>query len=132
MPNDTLMDWYDNIHIPDVIATSGINTALRFDSLDAGAKYPWLVVYPVADINFAKTEEFDKIPKGGHKEIGGQMFTDLAELDLRICARLNVFEPAGASAGKVMNACGLRTDTFNRASSVLGGGIDPDGQRGGS
>lgn len=99
VPDDVLMSWYDNIHIPDVIATSGMKTALRFEALDPKTKYRWLVVYPVKDINFAATEEFDNIPKGGHKKIGGRMFTDLAQLDLRISARTQVFEASNAAKG---------------------------------
>ncbi|EXJ71821.1 uncharacterized protein A1O5_05631 [Cladophialophora psammophila CBS 110553] len=99
-PDDALMSWYDNIHIPDVIATSGMKTALRYEALDPNAKYSWLVVYPVKDINFAGTEEFDNIPKGGHEEIDAHQFTDLAQLDLRIGARIQVFEPPSATKGR--------------------------------
>lgn len=97
--DDALMSWYDEIHIPDVIATSGMRTALRFEAINPEAKYRWLVVYPVNDIGFAATEEFDKIPKGGHKEIGGREFTDLAELDLRIGARTQVIESNASKKG---------------------------------
>lgn len=95
-----LMAWYDEIHIPDVVATSGMKTAFRFEALDPKAKYPWLVIYPVNDIGFAGTEEFDKIPKGGHKEIGGRQFTDLAELDLRIGVRTQVVDGPNAKKGQ--------------------------------
>lgn len=67
--DEQLMTWYDKTHIPDIIATSGIKTALRFQALSPSAKYTWLVVYPTNDINFTKTEEFDRIPKGG-EELG--------------------------------------------------------------
>lgn len=94
-----LMSWYDDIHIPDVIATSGIKTALRFEALNATASWPWLVIYPVDDILFSETGEFDRIPKGGHKELGGRLFTDLAALDLRICRRLGSLEVSNGSQG---------------------------------
>lgn len=98
--DEALMDWYDNIHIPDVIATSGVKTALRFDSLSEGAEWPWLVVYPVQDILFSETDEFDQIPKGGHEEILHRQFPDLAALDLRISERVSVFQAPTAKKGK--------------------------------
>jgi hypothetical protein len=99
VPSDELMVWYDNIHIPDVIGSSGINTALRFQNMDTSSKWPWLVVYPANDINFTQTDEFDKIPKGGHPEIKGYDFTELGELDLRICERVLVFETSYTKSG---------------------------------
>lgn len=93
------MDWYDNIHIPDVIATSGQKTALRYASLNPNAEWRYLVVYPVNDILFSETEEFDNIRKGGHKELHYKDFAELAALDLRISERVSVFEPPGASKG---------------------------------
>jgi hypothetical protein len=99
MSSEDLMAWYDNIHIPDVIGSSGINTALRFENLDTSSKWPWLVVYPANDINFTQSNEFVEIPKGGQPEIKGYEFMELGEVDLRICERVLVFETSYTKPG---------------------------------
>ena len=97
---ETLIKWYDEIHIREVIATSGINTAVRYDALSPNAQMQCLVAYPVDDIGFVATPEFNSISKGGHAEIKGWEFPDLAKIDLRIGAEIDRFEPDGPKAGE--------------------------------
>ncbi|KAH6955745.1 hypothetical protein BKA56DRAFT_681514 [Ilyonectria sp. MPI-CAGE-AT-0026] len=87
-----LINWYDNIHIKDVISTSGMRTAYRFSSLNPSNQTPWLVFYPVNDIAFFSTDEFRSIPTGSDKHLGGRQFLDLANGELRILKRLGVWE----------------------------------------
>ncbi|KAJ9638090.1 hypothetical protein H2204_004401 [Knufia peltigerae] len=98
--DDVLLAWYDNIHIPDVVATSGIPTALRFEAVGPdAAPLPWLVVYPTDDINFTKSDEFNRMQPGGHPEIKGHMYPDLAKIDLRICERKYIHNAPGEKPG---------------------------------
>lgn len=55
------MKWYSTDHIPEIMATSGINSALRFKNADEKADKPNLVLYPMQDIGFTQGEEFRKI-----------------------------------------------------------------------
>ncbi|KAK7923908.1 hypothetical protein PG985_005962 [Apiospora marii] len=69
----TFFEWYDEEHIPELIQTSGFDSAFRFIDLDPGSKWPYLAVYPTKDFSFFKSDEFkgmkslqsDKLPGTG-------------------------------------------------------------------
>ncbi|KAF2646315.1 hypothetical protein P280DRAFT_357945, partial [Massarina eburnea CBS 473.64] len=71
-----LCAWYENQHIQEVTALSGVPCAARYEAItpqpDAkawSAQAPWLTVYEMPDIAFRHTEEFKGLdgqrePKG--------------------------------------------------------------------
>lgn len=50
--------WYSTVHIPDVLKTSGVNEASRWQSLDPNGERPYLAFYPLQDIKFPMSDEF--------------------------------------------------------------------------
>ena len=56
---DAFNRWYDNVHIPDLLACPGWLSARRFMALDGGPKYA--AVYEIAGLWVYDTEEFRKV-----------------------------------------------------------------------
>jgi hypothetical protein len=102
LDEETYLKWYSEDHIPEVIATSGIDSALRFKDIDSSADKPNLVLYPMKDIAFTQGEEFKKIKV--HSDIlpEGKPIYDLAELDVRYYGLAQVFDPKKTRSGKCL------------------------------
>ncbi|EPE33409.1 Dimeric alpha+beta barrel [Glarea lozoyensis ATCC 20868] len=96
----TYQKWYREDHIPEVIATSGIDSAMRCRDVDPAADKPNLVLYPMKDIGFTQTEEFKKIKV--HSDIlpDGKPIYDLAELDVRYYGLSQVFDEKKVGPGQ--------------------------------
>lgn len=50
--------WYDNVHLPDLLACPGWLSARRYVALDGGPKYA--AVYEIAGLWVYETEEFHR------------------------------------------------------------------------
>jgi len=61
---DAFNRWYDNVHIPDLLACPGWLSARRFMALGGGPKYA--AVYEIAGLWVYDTEQFHKV--GGFRE----------------------------------------------------------------
>jgi len=57
--------WYDEVHVPDVIASGGFKTGTRYKAFNpkevAGSK-EYLAIYPTDDVNFFNSKEFENLP----------------------------------------------------------------------
>lgn len=98
---ENMMEWYDQVHIPDVLAKGGIDAGYRYRSTNDEAYYPFLVLYPVEDTGFVETPEFNSLSLESDKYFGpGKKFTDYADFEIRICARERIVEPEGTKTGE--------------------------------
>ncbi|KAK8049755.1 hypothetical protein PG994_011485 [Apiospora phragmitis] len=69
----TFFEWYDEEHIPELIQTSGFDSAFRFIDSNPDSERPYLAVYPTKDFSFFQSDEFkgmkslqsDKLPGTG-------------------------------------------------------------------
>jgi len=84
--------WYDEVHLPDVLATSGIKEGYRYNNVLPNAGWQFLALYPVSDVAFLGTPEFDAIPSHGKHVFKGSA-TDHAEFELRFYELIQIFEP---------------------------------------
>lgn len=50
-------DWYNNTHLPDLLALDGIESAERFEVVMSNTQWPYVAAYEV------ETEDFDKLLK---------------------------------------------------------------------
>lgn len=87
--------WYSIEHIPDVLNTSGVNSALRFKNKDPKAEKPYLVLYPMQDIGFPQSEEFRNIKIHSDLFPGGGPFDEYVDLDARAYSFIDKYEPNG-------------------------------------
>ena len=95
------MKWYGEDHIPEIIETSGIDSALRFKNVDEAVNKPFLVMYPMRDIAFTQGEEFKKIKVHSHLLPGGGPIYDLADIDVRYYGLIQKCEPKGSTCSEL-------------------------------
>jgi hypothetical protein len=100
---ETLKIWYDEIHFPDIIKTSGMKTTFRYDSLDPTAERPFLYYYPVRDLAFLQSEEFFKIPTTNDLLPGpSHNVIHCVDFDTRYYELVQCFEVDGTKPGMLV------------------------------
>jgi hypothetical protein len=97
----TFMKWYDDDHIAEIVATSGIKSAFRYINIDIesylgspAAPKPFLAFYPMEDIGFTQGREFKGIRVKSDILPGSGIIYDLADIDV------SYFGLVGKSGGK--------------------------------
>jgi hypothetical protein len=96
----TLKKWYDKVHFLDIIKTSGMKTAFRYDALDPAAERPFFYYYPVRDLAFMQSEEFMQIPIASDLLPGpSHTIFDSVNFDTRYYELAQSFEPRGTKPG---------------------------------
>ncbi|KAJ9645992.1 hypothetical protein H2201_008248 [Coniosporium apollinis] len=98
-------DWYENTHIQEVTALSGIPSAARYELLPGfdfpGAlQHPWLTLYEMREVGFRETEEFRGLDGQSRPDEGllERVFGNV-EFDTRFWRCVQVDEAAGARKG---------------------------------
>ena len=101
LSKSTFDSWYNAEHIPDIFVTKQIPSACRYNNIDPSASHPYLALYPVPDIKFLGSKEFEKIPVESKKYFpGGEKCYDLAEFDTRFYEEIDIFEKEGGKGGE--------------------------------
>jgi hypothetical protein len=63
LDRETFRRWYEEVHVPDILATSGIDSAFRFVSpTPEEVEQPYLALYPIKDLGWLAEDEFWSIP----------------------------------------------------------------------
>ncbi|ETS88023.1 hypothetical protein PFICI_01851 [Pestalotiopsis fici W106-1] len=99
LDEETYLKWYDEEHIPEILATGGIKSARRFKNVDPEAEKPYLALYPLADLAFLGSEQFKniKIKSDNLPETG--IVYDLADFDVRYDNLIQVYDPTEKGKG---------------------------------
>jgi hypothetical protein len=96
LDEEMFINWYSADHIPEILNTSGVDSALRFKNADANAERPYIVVYPMGNIGFALSEEYKtKINIYSDLLPGGSPIYDLVDMDVRVYLFIDKYEPNG-------------------------------------
>lgn len=93
------LKWYDEEHIPEILATGGIKSARRFKNVDPAADKPYLALYPLADLAYLKSEAFRDIKIKSDLLPGTGIVYDLADLDVRYDNLIQVYDPTEKGIG---------------------------------
>jgi len=121
----TFNTWYNDTHIPDVLATSEVKTASRYQNIDPAGERQYLALYPVSDVDWLSSEEFGSIAISHEvfrtKGKSGSVF-EVADFDTRIYEFVHGFEAEGVKSGMCIpklnqsrnkrTKCLLRVDHF--------------------
>ncbi|KFY76852.1 hypothetical protein V499_03630 [Pseudogymnoascus sp. VKM F-103] len=102
--------WYNDIHVPDILATSGFDSAFRYKNIDPKADRPYLAMYPVSDVDWLGSPEFSSIPNTSDCFPGpSHKCFDYADFDTRFYEFIHSYEKPGAPAGptKLVISAGL-------------------------
>lgn len=62
LTDDVFNKWYDTVHMPDIIATSGVESTYRYKRTDGDTTHPYLSLCPLSDVDFAQTMEIRSVP----------------------------------------------------------------------
>lgn len=100
LDEETYLKWYDEEHIPEILATGGIKSARRFKNVDPEADKPYLALYPMTDIGFMSTDKFKNISVKSGKLPDTGLVYDLADFDIRYDNLIQVYDPTGKGKGK--------------------------------
>lgn len=109
LPRDKFKAWYEDVHIHEVCALSGVPAAARYEAIpgvvpaDApyASKAEWLTLYEMDDVAFRFTDEFkgldgQSVPK---QELLEGVFKK-ARFETRFCEQVQVDEKVGARKGE--------------------------------
>ncbi|UNI20152.1 hypothetical protein JDV02_006270 [Purpureocillium takamizusanense] len=81
---DVYSEWYDMIHIPEVLNTGGVASAARYMLSDGAGddQYPYLALYVIPDMKYLNSEPFKSI-RVHHEMLPGPRHSilDLARFD---------------------------------------------------
>lgn len=76
--------WYDNVHVPDVLKTSAVDTAYRYNAATESMPWRFLAIYPVHDMPRFTKEEYFSIPATSDALPGPtHSCFDVAQFDIR-------------------------------------------------
>ncbi|EPE24262.1 hypothetical protein GLAREA_08113 [Glarea lozoyensis ATCC 20868] len=109
-PEPKFLEWYDKEHIPDIFITKQVSSAVRYSNINPSDTHPYLVLYPVKDINFLGSKQYFDIPVTSEKYIsGGKKCFDVAEFDTRWYEFVDDFQKQGTKSGpaKLVISAGL-------------------------
>jgi len=95
---ETFKKWYDEVHIPHVLATKVISSATRYESIDPAARFPVLVLYPVKDAALLASPEILSIPTKDNFFPGpSHECHDFSDFDPRIYEPVHAYEKDGVT-----------------------------------
>ncbi|KAH7038154.1 uncharacterized protein B0I36DRAFT_76129 [Microdochium trichocladiopsis] len=104
-----LSKWYEECHIPRLMATGGFSSMLRGAAadLDNGA-YPFVSIYAMPDISFANSQAF-KLNIGPDHPVDHELYplpdgakiSDVVEIDFRIYRRITDCHAGGRVSNEI-------------------------------
>ncbi|KAK5717026.1 hypothetical protein LTR17_016168 [Elasticomyces elasticus] len=100
LSDDAYTKWYEEVHIPDILKTSGISEASRFLSIDPKSERPYLALYPLEDLDFLQTDEFFSIPVHHDSIPGSHAIFDFGDFDTRYYKFVQHYEAENAKSGQ--------------------------------
>ncbi len=102
LPAPAFMQWYDDVHIPDLLA-AGVPAAWRYEtapsSSTTAADPSYLVVYKLPDIAFVHSAAFKAVPFGHPSLPGGGPIGRFAEFQGRFTTHVETWTSARGGGG---------------------------------
>lgn len=91
---DVFNKWYNEVHVADILAVPGVNTAIRYANADPTATPQFLAQYPVADLSTLASEEMKKVPMT-HETFAGptNLITEVVDVAPRVFGHIQTYEP---------------------------------------
>jgi hypothetical protein len=110
MTPEAFTRWYEQIHIPDIIAAKpgGVVASWRYQALNPRSA-PYLAVYKVPDMGFLQSAEFKAIPMVHPSLPGGGPIHRFAEFDARFLRLVESWSD-GSTTGACSN-CSVHAST---------------------
>ncbi|TKA62772.1 hypothetical protein B0A49_09097 [Cryomyces minteri] len=100
LSDDIYNKWYNDIHLPDVLATGCAPIALRYKNKNKDAKMPYLALYPLDDLALLESEKFKNIPLTSDVLPGGGEAFENIEFAIRTYLPIQKFEGQIEKSGR--------------------------------
>ncbi|KAF2401682.1 hypothetical protein EJ06DRAFT_547970 [Trichodelitschia bisporula] len=81
LSEDVFERWYNEVHIPDVLAVGTISAAYRFRNSNPAAEVPYLAVYTVPEFSKVDMGKLGALPMAHEMLPGGGTITDFVDID---------------------------------------------------
>jgi len=92
--------WYENVHVPDLLATTVVSAAFRFKNMNPNSETPYLAVYIVPDLGALQGVAFKSVKQTHECLPGGGPAHRFVNFDTRYYQLIQEFEigqhPLGA------------------------------------
>ncbi|KAF2665012.1 hypothetical protein BT63DRAFT_464295 [Microthyrium microscopicum] len=95
LSDEAFNKWYNEVHIPDVLATGGVSRATRFRNASSKATEKYLVIYEVDDLSVIASERFKNIPFKHKMLPGGGDIHDFVNMEIRFYKKIQT-DPEGS------------------------------------
>jgi len=117
---EVFKEWYESVHIPDILATSGIKFGCRYQSTaPEKVERPFLALYPVKDVQWLHSEEFKSIPM--HSDmlpVESKLISDLADFEHRYYETVDATAESGCQGPAKALVC-VEFDNSSAGSAKL-------------
>lgn len=123
LPVDKFTRWYEDVHIPDIIAArpGGIISSWRYQCADAGRAAPFLAVYKCPNMGFIQSTEFKSIPMTHPTLPDNGPIHRYADFDARFLKHVETWSSPDATDGRTATlvseaiepASDIGADAFN-------------------
>ncbi|CAK7203428.1 hypothetical protein SEUCBS139899_006162 [Sporothrix eucalyptigena] len=123
LPVDKFTRWYEDVHIPDIIAArdGGIISSWRYQCANTDRAAPFLAVYKCPNMGFIQSTEFKSIPMTHPTLPGNGPIHRFADFDARFLEHIETWSSLDAADGRTATlvseaiepASDLSADAFN-------------------
>lgn len=99
LPDEKFNWWYENIHIPDMLASGVVSAAWRFKNLNPKSEIPYLAVYKIPDMAALQTPAFKSVRQAHESLPDGGPAHRYVNFDTRYYQLIQIFETEENSMG---------------------------------
>ena len=100
----TIEKWWDEVHIPGMVASSGIRSAWRWQAANPDYGKPNLVIYKVPDLAFLQSDEYKSAKKKSDTLPDAGLIDQFVELETRLYQLVQLFETEKQPEGRYISS----------------------------
>ncbi|KAK3632838.1 hypothetical protein LTR56_016161 [Elasticomyces elasticus] len=89
-----LNEFYQDEHLPDVLSYGAVKMTKRYKSVDPNSKFPYLALYPVDDVNYFTSPEFENVVEETKlsRTFGGKSFYEFLDFEIGSWTKTKTYE----------------------------------------
>jgi len=100
LTDEKFNEWYNDVHIPDVLKIVGIHSAYRYKSIQSASNSAYLALYPISNISLLESPELRSILTISDYFPGSSYSCyDYAKFESRFYEHIDGYEKPGAKSG---------------------------------
>jgi hypothetical protein len=104
LTDEIFNEWYNDVHLRDVVNTGLVDLALRYKSCNADSKYPYLAIYRVPDMTVLQSPEgmakLMAIPTRHDSLPDGKSWNELVGTERGFAKRVQTYDEGATEEGQ--------------------------------